>query len=947
MQSSHRAKVTQLYRHRARLEYDVQHFNIKDNPTELRQPIVDKLQNGQGLNHWEEREVRRVEYNNYVKILAQGQDEVSHSVEAARLRAYVLKSKKTIPCWWWWWFRRVQVSLTEKLFPGETPRLYRPDHKFVAVHADKVLSSHSLVAVHYFDLPYCRQPIPSKLIRLEEQQRQASPTTTTSSSSLYPFTSLGTLLQQGSPHESPLSWSPLPPLPIKVNQGCTPLCSMHWSSPRQRQWIQRLVQRNYRAQLRLDGLPVLVRLSPTWNQVERGIPLGWLVQQEDNTTQYYIYNHWKFTITYYQKYEEGGSSDDDDDDSNEQGGVYITGFDVTPMSIQHRGGGAAAAAGDDAHTLFDVNEHSHLATCSGQPLMLQTFNSQSATASALRMTECHSSTPCDDQTVVFSYEVEWIHVSPSLQWADRWDVYVLSAPDDQDYAEPLFYSRLVMWMLVGIVATLWIRWNRKTLTVYLEQQCVVMEVVASPNRQAVPPKGGGFAQRMYHIRTMLCKACRAPTLWFVRTCLADGGRADAMDQCLGLNRASTYNFQPRHETAATTTTTTAPMALAVSTGSGLHIGMTLALTLLTAHVGLWSPAIPGNVLTSWLVFYALTACTAGYWSARVYNSFDGRHWEKNILVTVTAVPAFLFGMYCVASSALALNGAIGSISGVKIACLVFLWGLLLAPLVVLGAFFGVRAKRLTFPVMNQRKRNLSRPLGCFYRWYTFCMPAFGGLLSFASIHAPLTVFLTSVWSDEIYYDVGSLTMMLVHLTTICACTSILVTHLHLKRGTVWGRWLAFGNGASVGLFFAVHCVWYLYQWIDLRDGMSYFLYCVYTIMSSVSMGMFCGSVALLASLLWMQGLHCCAAADDPIDTNIDHGDFHEPLLIVVPIAEFDDNAYDRDSNEDEDGVNVDLFSTSVEPMSTSTLDHHLPEAFVAFLKHLWACAFKIRLDKQV
>jgi transmembrane 9 superfamily protein 2/4 len=109
--------------------------------------------------------------------------------------------------------------------------------------------------------------------------------------------------------------------------------------------------------------------------------------------EFYLYNHYKFTITY-------------QEDASSFEGVRITGFDVHPVSIQH------AARTDDEE---------ELSTCNA-PGAAQVTNDP---GTYLGLRTGPTGEPLE---VTYSYKVEW--VPSELPWADRWDVYLIGSPDD-------------------------------------------------------------------------------------------------------------------------------------------------------------------------------------------------------------------------------------------------------------------------------------------------------------------------------------------------------------------------------------------------------------------------------------------------------------------------------------------------------------------------------------
>jgi transmembrane 9 superfamily protein 2/4 len=204
-------------------------------------------------------------------------------------------------------------------------------------------------------------------------------------------------------------------------------------------WMRKLIERQYRVQLQLDGLPVLMR-SKELNYAVRGFPVGFKAPPTSTTQKItkkndiFLYNHLKFAITYHK-------------DSSEFDGLRITGFDVHPVSINHE--------------IPDgpVNPSSKLSTCSG-------FGVENNPDKYLALSY-------DDEAalkIVYSYDVQWME--SDLLWSDRWDVYLVGSPDDDIHYYSIVNSLMIVLFMTGAIATIMIRTLRKDIAGYNELQTI-------------------------------------------------------------------------------------------------------------------------------------------------------------------------------------------------------------------------------------------------------------------------------------------------------------------------------------------------------------------------------------------------------------------------------------------------------------------------------------------
>ena len=136
----------------------------------------------------------------------------------------------------------------------------------------------------------------------------------------------------------------------------------------------------------------------------------------------YLFNHLKFTISYHE-------------DPSQFDGVRITGFDVHPVSIEHK---------VETDTVTSATK---ISTCNAAGA-LEVVNDP-ATYLSLR-----SSTSGEPHKVVYSYEVQW--EKSDVEWTDRWDVYLVGSPDDDIHYFAIVNSLMIVLFLFGAVATIMI-----------------------------------------------------------------------------------------------------------------------------------------------------------------------------------------------------------------------------------------------------------------------------------------------------------------------------------------------------------------------------------------------------------------------------------------------------------------------------------------------------------
>ena len=214
----------------------------------LNEKTAGKVVAGQRLSRTERKQVQKAEKDRYIEMRRQGQDEVSDTADAAALRNYRLRNKKRKGL-----LRRKQTTLAQVLFPGVSPNSYRAG-ELLFILTDLAESKKTPIPYEYYDLPMnCDAPkfaSAEKSVLRNIMERQ----------------NLGSRLQGHKVEPAPFTVRTL------ENQPCKISCINTLTTKNVRR-IRKLVARQYRIQLSLDQLPVLMR-SKELNYAVRGYPVG-------------------------------------------------------------------------------------------------------------------------------------------------------------------------------------------------------------------------------------------------------------------------------------------------------------------------------------------------------------------------------------------------------------------------------------------------------------------------------------------------------------------------------------------------------------------------------------------------------------------------------------------------------------------------------------------------
>eukprot|EP00536_Pseudo-nitzschia_multiseries_P016133 jgi/Psemu1/69760/estExt_Genemark1.C_10250002 len=712
------------------------------NKEQLRKRTIEKLEAQKRLNRREKREVAQAELQTYKVMRREGNDEVTNTDEALMLRNYRLRNKKTRGL-----LRKKQASLAQILFPGVSPEEYGLNEQ-MWIYADLVESKKTQVPYEYYDLPGCPYQVESGIKRKVRERRN-----------------LGARLQGHDMKPAPFK------LYAQVDKPCTPLCLVTLEGKKLR-WVRNLIQRQYRIQLQLDGLPVLMRSSEL-NYAVRGYPVGFVTARPTPTqtkgrrgripdnADIYLYNHLKFAITY---------REDPDFE-----GIRITGFDVHPVSITH-----------DIPSSKSVTEESNteITTCTG-------FGVENDPSNYLSLTFNGNENGMQNSVdVVYSYDVTWIQ-NDNLMWADRWDVYLVGAPDDDIHYYSIVNSLMIVFFMTGAIATIMIRTLRKDIAGYNELQTL---------EEAQEESGW----KLVH--------------------------GDV--------------FRPPQYS---------PMFLSVMVGTGAQIGTAFALAMLLAIFNVTNSMRKGQILTSMILLYVLCGSIAGYVSSRIYKFCEASNWKMNSIATAAALPSVFVGMFTVLNIFLSFAGAATAVSFLTIIVLFLLWLTISAPMVFVGAFIGLKSKAIEVPTKTKQiARVVPEPPFHMNAGATMLM---GGVLPFGSVCIELAFIMSALWLHQIYYVMGFLLAVLGILAANCAQVSIVLCYLQLCAEDHRWWWKSFMNCAMAGFYLFVYSLWFLSSRLDLVGVLPVVVYLTYMSMISICFGLFCGSVGFLSSFWFTRTIY--------------------------------------------------------------------------------------------
>lgn len=103
-----------------------------------------------------------------------------------------------------------------------------------------------------------------------------------------------------------------------------------------------------------------------------------------------------------------------------------------------------------------------------------------------------------------------------------------------------------------------------------------------------------------------------------------------------------------------------------------------------------SPSNRGFLATAILLIYTLFGFIGGYVSSRVYKSFGGESWKRNIIMTPVLVPGLIFSVFFLLNLFVWGKGSSGAVPFTTMLALVLIWFVISVPLSFAGSWLGFK-----------------------------------------------------------------------------------------------------------------------------------------------------------------------------------------------------------------------------------------------------------------
>ncbi|KAF2182587.1 putative multispanning membrane protein [Zopfia rhizophila CBS 207.26] len=565
-----------------------------------------------------------------------------------------------------------------------------------------------------------------------------------------------------------------------------------------------LIRDGYVAEWIVDNLPGATSFKTT-DKSRKYYAAGFKIGEEiygspGSEAQYFLNNHVTLVIRYHRAPGKDG----------DQGKKVIVGFEVFPKSIE---------AGNR--------------TEQGLPADIQNVESGLELIPRSNATGEIDDTDGATLTIPYTYSV-YFREEDKLEWQNRWDMYFVAQDDSSNiHWLAIVNSLVIAGLLTAVVAVIVTRTIRGDIKVYKEGGLEEGKPKSKRARGIKSPRKSteknGLLEQIADIE----------------------GEADmssdeeSIEDITGWKLVHGDVFRPPPYGGL----------LAPLVGSGTQLVFMATGLLILSSLGVLNPSFRGGYVSVGTGLFVVAGLFSGYFSSRVYKTFGGQLWQKNVLVTATLIPGLLFTTVFILNLFVWAQASSTAIPFGTLVGLVALWLLIQLPLVYIGGWYGyIRVGAWSHPIKaNAIPRQIPSQ-----SWYTKSFQAvLAGFIPFAVIFIELMFVFKSLWLDKsgYYYVFGFLAVVSVILVVTVTEVTIVATYVQLCSENYHWWWQSFIVGGSSSIWIFGYLVWYYFTKLHITGFVSSLLFFCYGFLACVVYGLLTGTIGFLSAYAFVRRIY--------------------------------------------------------------------------------------------
>ena len=568
-----------------------------------------------------------------------------------------------------------------------------------------------------------------------------------------------------------------------------------------------LIRDGYVAEWIVDNLPGATSFQTTDKSRKyyaAGFKLG------DETTarsggpaEYLLNNHVTLVIRYHRAPGKDG----------DKGKKVVVGFEVFPRSI------TASHRNDSGLPEHIEGEH--------EPLIL----APQADSTNSTDTENEPTT----LTIPYTYSVYW-REEERLEWQNRWDMYFVAQDDSANvHWLALVSSLLICGLLTAVVSVVLTRTIRSDIRG--RQDLTLSSIKPKPNHKSLSPKRekanllGPIADLDTEDIILDEEESEDVAAW--KLLHGDIFRAPAYGGLL------------------------APLI-----GSGMQLLYMAFGLLVLSTLGVLNPSFRGGYVSVGIGLFVFAGIFSGYFSARIYKTFGGQMWQKNVVVTAALIPGLLFATIFILNLFVWMQASSTALPFGTLIALIILWLCVQFPLVYAGSWFGFeRMGAYTHPI---RANAVPRQVPD-HRWYLRNGQRFllAGFVPFMVVFVELMFVVKSLWVDKTtyYYAFGFMgTVSAILMITVVEVT-LVATYFLLRSENYHWWWHSFAIGGSSSIWVYAYLAYSYFTKLHISGFVSSMLFFAYGFLACAVYALLTGTVGFLAAYAFVRRIYGAIKVD--------------------------------------------------------------------------------------
>ncbi|KAK3324158.1 endomembrane protein 70 [Cercophora scortea] len=712
--------------------------------------------------------------------------------------------------------------------PGWSVKSYK-EYESIPLLVNKVYSDNTQLQYAYYDLPFVCQPTGERRLGDGLFSGQSIPL------------NLGEVLRGDRIVASDMS------LVMRQDTPCAFLCNREVSR-RDLRRARDMVKEGYVVEWIVDNLPgatSFVTVDKTRKYYAAGFKLGY-TDHSSGRPRYFLNNHHTIVIRYRRAPGRAG----------DKGGKVVVGFEVYTKSIGPNNKRLPTGCPADLRDISQSFEL-HMApnkTTTSRPAAVEASHSSSYYPKEQEPLSYDGLDDGDDDatlTIPYSYSV-YFREDRTIEWSKRWDLYFVNQEEGSKiHWLAIVNSLIICGLLTGIVLMILGKTIRSDIKASSSSSGEDGKARLSLRRKA--KSGSTRGEKSPAIGGLLDQT--PGSSGFDTPTGADGDSSsddEALEDVTGWKLLHADVFRtPAHG-----------HLLAPLIGSGMQLLFMAAGLVLLSALGVLNPSFRGGFISFGVGLFVFAGLFSGYFSARVYKTFGGQDWRRNMAVTALLVPGLLFGAVFVLNLFVWAQASSTAIPFGTLVAIVALWLCIQVPLVYVGAWAGfTRLPAWDHPT----KTSLApRPVPR-QAWYIKGVRtvALAGLIPFAVIFIELLFLFQSVWQDKsgYYYVFGFLAVVSTILVLTIAEVTVVTIYIQLCSENYNWWWQSFAVGAGSAVWVFAYCVWYYFVKLHITGFLSGLLFFSYSFMACCVYGLLTGTVGFLAAYAFVRRIYGAIKAD--------------------------------------------------------------------------------------